>query len=395
MIGALDGLRVVDLSRVLAGPYCTMTLGDLGADVVKVELPEVGDETRRWGPPFAGDESAYFLAVNRNKRGVTLDIKSEVGREILDRLLARADVLIENFRPGTLDALGFGWDALRERYPRLIYCAISAFGQNGPYRDRPGYDFAIQAIGGLMSITGEPDGEPMKVGVAIVDVTAGLYAATAILAALRARERDGRGQRIDVSLFGAQLAWLINVGSGYLVSGNEPRRFGNAHPNIVPYESFPCVDGHIAIAAGNDAQFRALLGALGADDLAADARFGKNPGRVRNRDELVPRLREYIGRWTRQALLAALDAARVPCAPINTVGEALRSDAAAALGAVIEVDHPTAGVVPMVRWPFDLSVTPASARRPPPTLGGDTDTVLSELGFTAERIAELRAAKVI
>jgi formyl-CoA transferase len=387
----LDGLRILDLSRVLAGPYCTMMLGDLGADVVKVELPGLGDDTRRWGPPFKGGESTYYLGVNRNKRSLTLNLKHERGRELLRRLAAGADVLVENFRPGTLEALGLGYEQLRETSPRLVYCAISAFGPRGPARERPGYDFAIQAMGGIMSVTGEPEGEPMKVGVAIVDVTAGLYALGAILAALRARDRDGLGQRVEVSLFQSQLAWLVNVASAYLVAGEAPGRHGNAHASIVPYQSFKTADDWIAIAAGNDGQFRALARALGLEALADDPDYATNPARVEHRRALVARLAEAIGRWPAADLLGALEAAGVPCAPINTLERVFADPQVAALGAVIHARHPTVGDLPMVRWPFELSETPGVLRRPPPLLGEHSEELLGELGLTAEEVERLRA----
>jgi glutaryl-CoA transferase len=387
----LVGLRILDLSRVLAGPYCTMMLGDLGADVVKVELPVVGDDTRHWGPPFVGGESTYYLAVNRNKRSLTLNLKHARAGELLRRLVERADVLVENFKPGTLEALGLGYEELRQVNPRLVYCAISAFGPGGPYKDRPGYDFAIQAMGGIMSLTGQPDGEPMKVGVAIVDVTAGLYALGAILAALRARDRDGVGQRVEVSLFQSQLAWLINVASAYLVAGQPPRRYGNAHASIVPYQSFRAADGWIAIAAGNDGQFRALARVLGREPLAEEARFATNPARVEHREALISLLADAIAGWPAAGLLAALERAGVPCAPINTVDRALADPQVEALGAIIHAAHPTVGDLPLVRWPFELSETPAALRHAPPLLGQQTDELLAELGLSPEELATLRA----
>jgi len=386
----LAGLRVVDLTRVLAGPYCTMLLGDLGADVIKVELPGQGDDTRRFGPPFKGGESAYYLAINRNKRSLTLNLKHPRAQDILRKLAAGADVLIENFRPGTLDALGLGWEDLRQINPRLIFCTLSAFGSRGPYKDRPGYDFAVQALGGLMSITGDPNGEPMKVPIAIVDITAGLFMLSAILAALRARDRDGVGQRVEVSLLQAQLAWLINVASSYLVAGELPKRYGNAHPSIVPYQVFPCADGWVAIAVANDGQFRKLCGVLGVPEWADDERFATNPARVGSRDLIVRMLTERFAAWRLDDLLPALETAGVPSAPINTLDRVFADPQVQATGAVVHVQHPTAGDLPLVRWPFELDATPAELQRPPPLLGEHTDMVLRELGLDDAEIAQLR-----
>ena len=282
----LHGIRVLDLSRVLAGPYCTMVLGDLGADVIKVESPE-GDETRGWGPPFASGESAYYLCVNRNKRSIVLDFKTEAGRAILHELVKRSDVLVENFRPGTLARFALDFDSVAAVNPNLIYCSITGFGQTGPLRDKPGYDFMIQAMGGLMSITGEPEGEPMKVGVAVADLFAGQNAVIAILAALQARAQTGKGQHLDVSLFDSQVAMLANVASNFLTSGNLPKRYGNAHANIVPYQSFQASDAWFVVAVGNDKQFEKLCQVLGKGELARDPRFAANVGRVENRDELL------------------------------------------------------------------------------------------------------------
>jgi formyl-CoA transferase len=288
----LSDVLVVDLSRVLAGPYCTMILADLGAEVIKVERPGQGDSTRQWGPPWYGDESAYYLSANRNKKSITINLKSERGREILRDLASQADVVVENFRCGTMDRWGLGYDALREANPGLIYCAITGYGQDGPYRDRPGYDFVIQAPGGIMSITGPVEGPPMKVGVAIVDITAALFAAVSILGALHERASSGEGQYIDIALLDSQVAWLANVAGNYLVSGRRPARYGNAHPNIVPHELFPTSDGWIAVGVGNDRQWQKLCEVAGWSDLASDERFATNPGRVEHRESLVPELQE-------------------------------------------------------------------------------------------------------
>jgi len=389
--GPLGGVRVVDLSRILAGPYCTMLLGDLGADIIKIELPGVGDETRRWGPPFVEGESAYFLAVNRNKRSVTIDLRSDGGRRVLQRLLATADVVIDNFRPGTLEGFGFGRDEVLAAWPRIIGCSISAFGASGPFRERPGFDFAIQAMGGIMSVTGPEEGAPSKVAVAIVDITAGLYAGMAILAALHARGRDRRGQWIDVSLLGSQLAWLANLASSYLLTGREPARLGNAHPNIAPYELFPVADGHIAIAVGTDAQFGTLAQVLALPDLAGDPRFRTNADRIAHRDALRVALEAATRARSGAEILELLIAGGIPCAPLLTVGQALTSEPARALGAVFEMAHPMVGTLPQIRWPFDLGGTPASARLPPPILGEHTEEVLANLGFDAGEIARMRA----
>ncbi len=393
---ALAGIRVLDLSRVLAGPFCTMLLADYGAEVIKVEAPGRGDDTRHWGPPWAGGESAYFLAVNRNKRSLTLNLKHEEGRRILRELVARSDVLIENFKVGTTRRLGLDYESLRPLNPGLIYCSITGYGQTGPYRDRPGYDFVIQAEGGIMSITGPAEGEPHKVGVAIVDITAGLFAATAILAALHHRERTGEGQYIDVALLDAQVAWLANVAQNYLVSGETPRRYGNAHPNIVPYEVFPTADGYIAVGIGNDRQYRRFCQVAGRMDLWEDERFQTNPGRVEHREELVPRLQALFRTRPTAAWLELLHEAKIPAGPINDVAQVLNDPHVLARGMVQTVDHPTAGTIRLVGPVAKLSATPAAIRRPPPLLGQHTEEILTGLlGYDEKAVAHLRAEGVI
>ncbi len=395
MTQALSDLTILDFTRILAGPYCTQMLADHGASVIKIEQPGQGDGTRQWGPPWLGDQAAYFLSVNRNKRSLTLNLKHAEGQAIARSLAQRADVLIENFMPGTLDGIGLGYDALRARNPGLIYCSITGYGQNGPYRDRPGYDFAIQAEGGVMSITGEPAGAPMKVGVAIADITAGLFAANAILTALHHRERSGAGQAIDVALLDAQIAWLASVAQNVLVTKAPAKRYGNAHASIVPYQTFATSDGHLALAVGSDRQFHALCSALERDDVWADARFQTNPGRVTHRDELAPLLAAVFVTRSTAAWVRLLQPVGVPCAPINSVDAALNDPHVRARGMVQTAAHPTLGEIELLGPVAKFGATPAEIHSAPPLLGQHTDDVLRELGYDDAAIARLHHDGVV
>ena len=394
--GPLDGIRVLDLTRVLAGPYCTMFLGDLGAEVVKVEQPGVGDDTRGWGPPFTGGESAYFLCVNRNKKSITVDLKSQEGVALLRRLAERADVLIENFRPGAMERLDLGEKDLRATNPRLIYASLSGFGADGPMSDAPGYDLIVQAWGGLMSITGQADGEPSKVGVAIIDLVAGLMLGKSIAAALFAREKLGVGQKIDTSLLEAEVACLINVGSNYLVEGNIPRRWGNAHPSIVPYQSFKTADGYLVIGVASEGIWRRFCQAIGRAEWADDSRFEKNSNRVENRSLLIGLLAEMFLSHSTDEWLKLLNSAEVPCAPVQTVDQVFKAPQVLHREMLVQVEHPTAGPVRMAGIPVKFSATPASVRLPPPLLGQHNEEVLeSWLGMNNEEISELKRKTVL
>jgi crotonobetainyl-CoA:carnitine CoA-transferase CaiB-like acyl-CoA transferase len=379
--GPLAGVRVLDLTRVLAGPLCTMTLGDLGADVVKVEQPGKGDDTRAWGPPFASGESAYFLGVNRNKRGITLNTQDPRGLDILKRLMREADVIVENFKPGTLDGWGVGYDFIKREAPQAILASISGYGWAGPKAKLPGYDFLLQAECGLMNITGDIDGEPMKMGVAIVDLCTGMYAAISILAALNARNAGAGGQHVQVSLFTTGISLLANVASNALISGKPSGRYGNGHPNIVPYRAYACRDQSIAVAVGNDAQFGAFSRALGKPEWPDDPRFAKNADRVRNRAEIDELIEERLAHEDADAVLALLHKAGIPSSRINTVAQALSDPQTLATGLVTQVEHPLAGAIDLLGIPFNLGATPAAVRRAPPTLGQQTESVLGQLGL--------------
>ncbi len=393
---ALDGIRVVDFSRVLAGPYCTMLLGDLGAEVIKIEQPVSGDGTRQWGPPWIGEESAYFLSTNRNKKSMTLNLKHPEGQKLVRELISKADVVVENFRPGTTAKLGLDYESLASEFPSLVYCSITGYGQNGPYRERPGYDFMIQAQGGILSITGPEEGPPSKVGIAIVDVTAGLYAASAILAALYDRVQSGKGQHVDIALLDAQVGWLINVAHNYFATGASPKRYGNAHANIVPYETFPTSNGFLAVAVGSDAQFKRLCRAIGRDDLGADSRYQTNAGRVENREALIPELQKTFqdrpaGEW-----IDLLIENQIPVGPVNDIPTVLSDPHVLARGMVQDVEHSTLGTIQQLGPVPKLSRTPAKVRKAPPVLGEDTESLLlNELGRSPADIENLRAEAVI
>ena len=405
--GALAGRRVLDLSRVLAGPWAGQLLADLGADVVKVERPGAGDDTRAWGPPWLKDgqgepttESAYYLSANRNKRSVTIDMGTPQGQALLREMAASADILIENFKVGGLAQYGLDYASLKALNPRLIYCSITGFGQTGPYAPRAGYDFLIQGMGGLMSLTGRPDGAagegPMKVGVALTDVMTGLHAAVGILAALAHRERTGEGQHIDLSLLDVQVATLANQAASYLVGGAVPRRLGNAHPSIVPYQDFPTANGYMIIAVGNDGQFEKLCATLGRPEWSRDERFVTNPQRVRNREALVALIHGVTVTRSTEAWIAAMEAAGVPCGPINRLDQVFADPQVQARGMRIEMAHPLAGQVPLVANPIKLSASPVRYDLPPPMLGEHTEEVLQcWLGLGPEAFAELRDKKVV
>jgi formyl-CoA transferase len=394
--GALKGIRVLDCSRILAGPYCTMMLGDLGAEVIKVEQPGLGDGSRQWGPPWVEGESAYFLSVNRNKKSLTLNLKHPEALEIFKKLAAKTDILVENFLPGTMAKFGLDYQTLSVGNPGLIYCSITGYGQNGPYKDHPGFDFMIQAQGGIMSITGPADGPPHKVGVAIVDITAGLYANSAILAALFARERTGRGQYIDVALLDAQIGWLVNVAHNYFATGEQPARYGNAHPNIVPYEVFPTKDGYLALAVGSDSQYQRLCEVIQRPDLWQDERFQTNAGRVKDRDVLIPILQDLFRVRPTAEWIELLEEHKIPAGPINDIPTLLADPQVTARHMVQEIQHPTLGLVKQLGPVAKLNRTPASIREAPPSLGEHTGMILTgELGYTQADLARLRAEGAI
>ena len=395
MAGPLTGFTVLDLTRVLSGPYCTMVLGDLGARIIKVEQPRKGDDTRAWGPPFVGAESAYFLSINRNKESVTLDYKPAAGREVLEQLIARADVLVENYRPGTLERVGFGWEAVHARFPRLVYASISGYGQTGPRRDEAGYDAVMQAEGGLMSVTGDADRPGYRLGVAITDMVAGLYCAQGITAALLARERSGEGQRVDIGMLDTTAALLTYQAANWFTTGKTPQRQGNRHATIAPYETFTTADGEIVIAVGNDEIWKRFCPAAGLPELADDPRFATNKDRMENYHDMRPPIDRVFRTATNAEWIARLNAAGVANGEVRDIGQMLNDPQLAAREMVQTLMHPTIGATRVIGAPIKLSATPASLRTPPPVLGQHTDTVLGELGYSAADITGLRDTRVI
>jgi formyl-CoA transferase len=393
--GALSGIRVVDLTRALAGPYCTMMLGDHGADVIKVELPGVGDETREWAPPHINGVSAYYLSINRNKRSITIDLKHPEGKKLLERLIERADVVVENFSPGTLERLGFGPDRIREIDRRVILCRISGFGQDGPGRAWPAYDLIVQGLGGMMSLTGQPGGAPTMVGVPEADMIAGIFGAFAIVAALHARERTGEGQVIDATMIGGQVALLSRQAARYFADGTVPHPEGNVHASIVPYQTFHAADGFVNVCCGNNALFERMCRALDLEDLLTDARFGDNSKRVAHRDTLVPILERRLSELPKAEVVRRLREANVPVGPINDLHEVFTDPVVRHLGLIAEMEHPVAGRVRAPGVPVRMDATPPSVRRHPPVLGEHTDEVLAEIGCSTEEVEALRREGVI
>lgn len=403
--GPLTGITVLDLSRILAGPTCTQLLGDMGANIIKVERPKAGDDTRKWGPPYVKDkegndtkESAYYLSSNRNKRSITIDITYKQGQALIHELVKKADIVIENFKVGSMEKYGLSYNDLKQDKPNIIYCSITGFGQTGPYAKRPGYDFLIQAMGGIMSFTGEPDGQPMKAGVGIADVMCGMYASNAILAALYHRSQTNKGQYIDISLLDSQVAWLVNGAVNYLTSGELPKRYGNGHPNIVPYELFPASDGYFVLAVGNDEQFARFCNFSNATHLSNDERFSTNQSRVTHRKSLIPLIGEVTKNHSTNYWLEGLEANGIPCGPVNNMEQVFSDPQIIHRNMQVNVEHPQSetGTVSLIGNPINFSKTPITYTRHPPTLGEHTEEVLKEqLAFTDADISKLRAKNII
>jgi crotonobetainyl-CoA:carnitine CoA-transferase CaiB-like acyl-CoA transferase len=394
-MSALGTIKVLDLTRVLAGPYCTMILGDLGADVIKVEAPGGSDDTRKWGPPFIANHSAYYVCANRNKRAITINLKTKKGQELIKKLVKNSDVIIHNFKTGTMENWGLGYEDLLPINKKLIYCSISGFGEEGPLKGQPGYDAMIQAMGGLMSITGSKESGPTKVGVAVADLTAGLNATIAILAALNERNQSGSGQKIDISLFDTQIAMLANVASNFLISEEVPTLHGNEHPNIVPYQPFDMKDGQLVIAVGNDSQFAKFCNVIGIPELATNSKFTTNEQRLKNRNELLPLLQKKLRKWGKAELHSKLVKAGIPSGPIQNVQEVLEHPQTKAREMVVTMELPNQTEIPLVGSPLKLSKTPVKLERHPPSVGEHTEELLREYGFSDTEIATLKTEKII
>ena len=393
---ALEGIRVLDLTRALAGPFCTLMLGDNGADVIKVEMPGSGDDTRKWGPPFIGEESAYFLSINRSKRSLTLNLREPQAKEIFLKLAESSDVLVENFTPGVMERFGLGYDEVKQTNPKIVYCSISGFGQDGPYRNRPAYDQIMQGISGLMSITGEPDGEPQKIGIAVTDIGAGMWSAFAIMAALHHREQHGEGQYIDVSMMDAQVAWLTYQAAYFFANGEPPKRMGAAHPTLVPYQAFMCQDGkYINVAVGSERIWARFCQGVRREDLQNDPEYAVNSDRVRNRAKLVPMLQEYFLTRPVADWVEDLQEANVPCGPINDLADVFADPQVLARNMYVEIPHPTLGTIKQTGLPIKFSLTPWRIDRHPPLLGEHNQEILEDLGYSVAQVDEMKENAII
>jgi crotonobetainyl-CoA:carnitine CoA-transferase CaiB-like acyl-CoA transferase len=395
MTAALKGIKVLDLSRALAGPYCTMMLADMGAEVIKVEMPGRGDDSRSWGPPFAEGESAYFMSINRNKKSLSLNMKSEKSKEIITKLIDKADVLVENFRPGAMERLGLGYEQVKKMNSKIIYCSISGFGQDGPYRMLPGFDQVLQGMGGLMSITGEPGGPPIKVGVAIADIAGGMFAAYGIMVALYNREKTGKGQMIDISLLDSQVAWLTYRAGAYFTSGEVPQPVGSGHPVIVPYQAFKAKDVYINIAVGNDELWKKFCTTVGLEKVMDDPKFATNAKRVENREEIVKIIADLVATKDGEEWLAMLTDAGIPCGPIYTVDKIFSDPQVLHREMMQELDHTKAGKIRVTGIPVKLSDTPGKVATPPPVLGEHTKEILADLGYSTQEAETLHQEKVV